>query len=250
MFSFLSRIFRRNHLSRADKFSLQQFFGKKVFSKLMLLYKRRILTASDIATITPPAASVFVEDEVILMLNEDFFTTEELLGITAESASALTNSKVRSLLQDGVFTKDFLFCLNRTGLKALNAKSTISLVLDGMLEVRHLPTLSYATLSVLDDNIVSLVKEGRLSIDFILNISERISIGLKGNGVKELLRLEYLSQDDLLSLTDNAFKLLQNQDVVSVLIENPGVIAKEELFNEHQASLDDLQQSFALKEDL
>ena len=87
----------------------------------------------------------------------------------------------------------------------------------------------------------------------LLNCSARTiyrTIGDELKQEKELLRLEYLSQDDLLSLTDNAFKLLQNQDVVSVLIENPGVIAKEELFNEHQASLDDLQQSFALKEDL
>lgn len=250
MFNFLSRIFRRNHLSRANRLSLQQFFGNKIFSKLMQLYKRDVLTASDILTITPPAASVFVEDEVVSLLEEGFFTTEELLGITAESASALTNSKVRSLLQDGLFTKSFLLCLNRTGLKALNAKSTISLVLDGVLEPRHLPTLSHATLSVLDDNIVSFVKDGFLSMDFILNVSERIAIGLKGHGVKELLKLGYLSQDDLLLLTDNAFKLLQNQDVVSVLTENPDVIAKEELFNDRQVSLDDLQKNFSIEEDI
>lgn len=246
MFGFLLRIFRRNYLSRQEKKSLQEFFGYSAYKKLFRLYKENHITAAEMVAITPPSASVLIDGDILSLYFDGFFSKDDLLGITAESASALTNTKVRSLLSDGVLTKDFILKLNRTSLKALNARCTVELLLGGYLSANDLPMLSYPSLSVLDDNILPLVRNNILDVNFILNVSERIAIGLKGDAVKELLKVGYLKQDDLFILSDNAFKLLQCHDVVTVLLEKPEIIAKEELFSITDDGLDKLQNSIVL----
>lgn len=246
MFDFLSKIFKRHSLSRRDKLSLKEFFGVKVYNKLFDLYEQKIIDSVELVTITPPAASILVEEDVLSLLKDGFFEKEELLSITAEASTALTNPKVRSILKDGVISKDFVLSLNRTGLKALNARNVIQLLLEGLLSPSCLPHLSHASLSVLDDKILPLLHDNILDIDFLLNINERVAIGLRGDGVKELLRLGYLKQQDLLLLSDNAFKLLQCSEVVAVLIEKPDLITKEELFIQSESNYLKLQKTLAI----
>ena len=239
-------MFKRDRLSRRDKLSLQEFFGNKVYTRLVNLYEQKVIDSVELVTITPPAASVLVEEDVLSLLKDGFFEKEELLSITAEASTALTNPKVRTILQDGVISKEFVLSLNRTGLKALNTRNAIQLLLEGLLSPSFLPQLSHASLSVLDDKILPLIHDNILDIDFLLNINERVAIGLRGDGVKELLRLGYLKQQDLLLLSDNAFKLLQCSEVVAVLIEKPDLIAKEELFIQSESNFLKLQKTLAI----